>query len=432
MGLKKMMAEIGLDGSGFDLGAKRVESVAAKLNKEIQSQLGSQLMGIIGVAALEEAGRRTVEWGAKLSDLAKEAGLTAEAFQKMSYAFTSTGASQESMVSFLERLRSSRQAALDQPVGSEAKAFSRLGISSAELSSDSSEALMRKIGTAIKNGSLDQLEAPLREVGGRGAGALVAGFKAGIDEKGAELEKSGAIMSDAQAARMKQVQEEFELLTKYLAVQMVPVVDFLINCLEDVVAGFKILGAYLGAFISDLTSDKNPIIRGLHIVAAEKLLHESELTGNVALHKKAQAELDKAHSVHGGFGDWFSDAAQAASTEQAKQDAMRAAREAEARRLAALPPGEGGSSGQAGAPFVGKQTTTKTIEYESGKLAYDSLARIGGFVGGAESGVINIAREHLSVSREIASNTKVISDYINGVLKSTRTEHTGPLGEHLP
>jgi hypothetical protein len=111
---------------------------------------------------------------------------------------------------------------------------------------------------------------------------------------------------------------------------------------------------------------------------------------------------------------------------------MRAAREAEARRLAALPPGEGGSPGQAGAPFVGKQTTTKTIEYESGKLAYDSLARIGGFVGGAESGVINIAREHLSVSREIASNTKVISDYINGVLKSTRTEHTGPLGEHLP
>ena len=81
------MGQVGLDGSGFMLGSKQVESEAQRLSTSIQNSLKSQLAGILGVAFFEQAIQKTIQFGAEISNLSKRAGVTAEAFQKMAYAF---------------------------------------------------------------------------------------------------------------------------------------------------------------------------------------------------------------------------------------------------------------------------------------------------------------------------------------------------------
>jgi hypothetical protein len=427
MSLRKMMAEIGLDGSGFAVGAKKVESETAKLAGNIKNSLGNTLTGILGVAFFEQAIQKTIEFGSEISDLAKRAGVTAEAFQKMSFAF---GGNKEGVSSFFDKLNENRAKALQGGVNSpESQAFGKLGIGQSELSHDTGEVLMSKIGDAIKAGNIQELIGPLRVVGGRGAGELVAGFKAGIEERAKDAVAAGAIMSNADVARMKQIQKEWSMLTTSLMVDMVPIVDTVIRSIEDLISRFKILGAFIqGLFVDPerVALDKQKIVHAKEVetfAAWQKSGGEYE-GHEFEAYKKAQEDDADAGRVtasvmhRGNKWNIFENAMQAASDEQARQDGIQKAREKAIRDAAGKQPEVPVDFGET---IKNKRVTREETTWEKMSLTTDALNKMGGFVGGAgmRDAIGSIARRQLEVTETMAGGIQTSNSYLNGILQKT-------------
>ncbi len=383
MGLEKIMGYVGLDGSGFEVGAKRVESAAAKLGGNIEHHLKGAIVGAFGVAAIEEATRRTIEFGAQIEDVSKRLGMTAEKFQELRFAFTSTGGSEGGMISFLEKLSTAREKALGGNAAMQGN-FSRLGVSSSDLGSKSNSDLMGIIGKSIAEGNIQNLIAPLRAVGGKGAGELVAGFKAGIEEKAAELRAKGGVMSDASASAMKQLEEQSKNFATMLMATLAPAIIWVMDRFYDMVGMFKIVGAFLGGLTSKITVGN----------IAKELKDPKNL-----LYGPAAPAVILGKLMAGGA----SDAVTAADKALDEENKKRIQRDIDRQKPTPTPE-----------TFTGpkklkdvKDEKEKTINKNERAIPIDSLQKIGGFVGvGAEMPMVNLAKEQLQQLKVIAQNTK--------------------------
>lgn len=378
--LDRIKAFVDMDGSGFEIGAKRIESVAEKMGHNITHHLKGAILGAIGVAAIEQAIHRTIELGAHITDLAKRVGMTAEKFQELSFAFKTTGGSEEGMISFLERLSTSREKALSGSMAAPAmlRNFARLGVSQDDLKTKRSDELMGIIGKAIQEGSIESLRGPLRSVGGKGAGELIGGFKAGIEEKAAEARHAGQVMGGAVAFQMKELEERGKMLATHLATVLAPTLVTILKKFEDFTDHLKQFGAWLGGLTSQFTASnfkkeaKNPLNwvggPGMFPILAVKNL----------LSKGHEAALDALQDANDEI------------IQRREEDEKRIQEATKAPRADVdIPP-----------PPDAKEKKTKS-EHEK-EVQIDSLQRIGGFTGaGAEMPIVSIAREQLVVLKSI-------------------------------
>ncbi len=380
MGLERIMGYVGMDGSGFEIGAKRVESVAAKLGGNIEHHLKGAVVGAFGVAAIEEAIRRTIEFGAHINDVSKRLGMTAEKMQELRFAFTTEGGSEQGMVSFLERLSTSREKALGGNTGAISN-FNRLGVNQEDLKTKRSDELMGIIGKAIEEGNIEELRAPLRAVGGKGAGELVAGFKAGIEEKSHEARAAGVIIGNETVTALKQIEERSRMLKDQLITELAPAVVTLMDRVEDFIDMLRISAAYLTAKPEESFAE------------VRKKSIEANGMGLLSFPNVA------AIGYWLGLKSTAGDAAVAAITQQI---AERRAREAAAKQNSGKPP----SSGVEIPPPADDFQHNKFTSDREKAMQVDSLQKIGGFVGaGAEMQMVNIAREQLEQLKQINTNT---------------------------
>src|SRR5512139_3199153 len=130
-------------------------------------------VGAIGIMV-----RKTVDMASALSDMAARTGIGVEELQRMDRAARDNGKTIDDLASFWERLASAREKALRKPDKEQAIAFRRFGIGETELRNEDAQQLTRRIAVAFQNSTnVEELIAPLRELGGRGAGELVAFFR---------------------------------------------------------------------------------------------------------------------------------------------------------------------------------------------------------------------------------------------------------------
>lgn len=232
-----LKAFLGLDGSGFELGIKRAQSVAKKFSNDLGKEAGGRLKQFLTLAAAEEGVRRLITYGSRVADLSEELGISTTALQEWEGAANLAGAKAENVSKFFEGLAVARDKALSGDA-STLDAFKDFGISPADLASMRLEDLGKKVGDAVKEGDAQKLIASLKEIGGKGAAGLIATFKSGLDEGF----KNTSIIPPEKIAELDALGDRFTSLGKSLIVAFSPFVIWLGKQLDNIVTFSQYIG----------------------------------------------------------------------------------------------------------------------------------------------------------------------------------------------
>jgi len=220
MGLK-LMAELGLDGSGFEAGMRKAEGTVHGLAEGLKGFV----IGAVGVATVEQAISRTVESASELVDTSKRLAIAPEQLQVLRQAAKESGVEMEKLASAFEKVDIAREKALmPGEEGDKARrAFNALGVSPQALRSQSSAQLfMGPLATAVKNGNPEELGIAFKEIMGKGFGPEMAVLKTDFEELTDKMKKLGALTDTETLLKLKQLGDQLGLVTQIIAAQLGP------------------------------------------------------------------------------------------------------------------------------------------------------------------------------------------------------------------
>src|ERR1035441_8459485 len=196
-----------MDGKQFDSTLARAEMVAKSAGQRIAQSLTALapagIAGIVSGAGLADAARRSIEYGEKVSILAQRLGISTDAIQSWDFALRQAGSSIEAATMFFERLATHRKQALEGD-GKDIASFRALGVTLDDLKSKRLEDVALGISKVFASGDPQKLIADLREVGGRGAGEMVAAFSGRLAEMVESAKAAGVVMSESVVDAMRE------------------------------------------------------------------------------------------------------------------------------------------------------------------------------------------------------------------------------------
>ncbi|MDB6036112.1 MAG: hypothetical protein JWM16_6450 [Verrucomicrobiales bacterium] len=232
-----LIAELGLDGRGYEKGLKSASDKTANFAQHINTQIGgalnsvssgNPLMGIVtrltggflggaGFAFVGSLIKKAQEASDKVAEQVKETkqgalrtGLDHDTFQRVRNVMMGTGSSMEAFIGFMDHVAVSQEAAKEGgEAGAKAmKQFATVGVSSAEVVSQSYEDLSIQIFKFLKNVDLTgERLAALKGIGGRGAVEVFPAAKKGLDSPLAEKN----LVSEAEINRQTKLKESTAL-----------------------------------------------------------------------------------------------------------------------------------------------------------------------------------------------------------------------------
>ena len=295
-----------MDATGFKAGIKQVESASKGLSRDLNGNLKGAIAGAFGTAAIVAAGKATLDYAGQIADLSERLGVSTDALQEMDFAARLTGTNLETFTGFLEKLSVSREEAL-QGNDELRDSFARLGVSLEDLRTKRLEDLTRQIGRAVQGGDVQQLMPSLKGVGGRGAGALVPTFRAGLDEAAQQARGAGAIISAEDIAALDEAGDTFSMLFQIIRAQLAPAMIFLGDAAIDAVFGIRAAAAALGEAFTIFTpqniakimaSGMNPFAAAAQLGAQVfDTVSNSESAGNIMLERDAVRDRLRARAA---------------------------------------------------------------------------------------------------------------------------------------
>ncbi len=246
-----LKAILGLDGSGFELGIKRAESVAKKFATNTRKGINERLSGFLTAAFVEEAIRKTVGYAGEINDLSQRLEVSTDAIQQWEFAAKQAGGTAENVATFFEKLAETREKALRGDKDS-IKNLKNLGVSRQDLQSLRLEDVGLKVGNAIQSGDAQALVASLKAVGGKGSVALIAAMKEGLSEQFAKA----PLIKTEEILRLDALGDEVETLAKKLMAGFAPVITFFGNGLLGIFDKFEKKVASVAAFVGAFSQDE--------------------------------------------------------------------------------------------------------------------------------------------------------------------------------
>lgn len=241
MAIFSLLAKLGLDGTAFESGLKRSQSVAKGVGREISTTLGS----IFTVDKLSEYGMKAIETAGRLQDLSTQLGVSAEFLQQMKFAAEMGGSSLDDVSSSLEKITIARQKALSGDAGI-VKAFEQLGVSASDLRSAKLEDIFMTIGRAFEGDANPQkLIGPLREIAGKSAGALIPAMAEGLSSAADQAARLGLIMSDSVVSTLDEANDRVDVMKKTLESGMGSAIA---NLMEPLFRQLDAIGASIQTF----------------------------------------------------------------------------------------------------------------------------------------------------------------------------------------
>jgi hypothetical protein len=369
------MAEIGLDGSGFERGLRKIGSDAAASVKNLAVQA-------FGIYAIEQAIAKTVETATDLVNESKRLSLTVEQLQLLRQAAKNGSVEMDTLATAFERLDVARARALGGDKLS-MDAFAKLGITQPELKTQTSASLfMGKISEAAKTQNTENLAPVLREIFGRAFGQLLPVMKTDFGELGSDMHKFGAIMDAETAVKLKDLGNSFDLLKQILAVQLGPVLLTLVESIFTMIGKIKAMAAFWGTVVQ-------------HVVDLQPSQAKPEVltsNGKINLWKEIWAELFDGGAAKPEIKNTApAVAAQAAEDEWTKAiDGMRKKLQDEAKDISNPK------------PIVPEALTPPKAE----RAPADALVRVGNFLGNNGSTINRVDQRKIDLLQKIADNTK--------------------------
>jgi len=365
MGLE-LKGSVSLDGSGWEAGLNKIEHATNHIKNVIASAFG--------VAAIEEAIRRTVEYGSKITDTSRRVGVSIEALQELGFAAKQSGSDLEALTNFIERLNSARI----NP--KKFASFEKLGLDSVARNLPVEELIM-KLSLNLRNRSSQEVIGPLRDIGGRGAGSLLPMLKENLDEVREAAHKLGDVMKTQDAVMLKFLADEMQILSQVILVSVAPAIISFIDVLMLLVNRVKGAGTFWGKFGAkpDLGKEIVESFAG----SVERVFGPGSKKGDEAINK-----LNKR----------FIEAGAASETEVKELD------EATAKMKEDLIKRQKAIEGINAIPdFESVMDEPKTKKIRAPATPEDSLIRVGNFLGNSQSAITRIG-ERTNVLLEAANS----------------------------
>jgi hypothetical protein len=214
-------ATISLDGSQFQRGMSNVVRSATDGVRNL-------ILSAVGVGALTEAFRATVETANELVNTSRRLNIPVEQLQVLRQAAQNTGVEFDRVAESMEKMNEAKMNALGRGTSADSdqgamRAFSRLGISNQQLRSSDSQQIFKAIADKIKqSGNPQDLIIPLREIFGRAGGRLIPLMEADLDSLGKKMQETGAIMSGETAAGLRELKNQSSELAKIAQTTLAP------------------------------------------------------------------------------------------------------------------------------------------------------------------------------------------------------------------
>ncbi len=215
--------------------------------RELRAEMGSSIATMAAGVISEEAVRQTIEYGAKIKDTSTALGISTDAVQKWGYALKQAGGDESALTTFFAQLAQNRAYALEGQ-SRYIDSFRQLGVSIDDLKNKRLEDIGMKISEGFKTGYVQKLLAPMKEVGGRGATAMVAAFKYGMDDLTAEAARVGAVIDGVTVDKMKATSDKITMIGYQLRAGFAPIVGFFADIFSHIYDGIARVSAFLGGF----------------------------------------------------------------------------------------------------------------------------------------------------------------------------------------
>ncbi len=373
MGLK-LMAEVGLDGSGFERGLH-------KLGHEGSHHLKNLVAGAFGVYSVHQAIHRTIEAAEELVTASKRLDVTVEQLQVMRQAAKESHVEFGKLAGALEKINLARAKALSGD-SKKLAAFARFGVSKEDLQSMTAANLFSgpMAGAVRSNSAQDMTAAGAAIFGMKGFGSLIPVLKTDFQGLQEKMESLGSIMSTEAAVAIKVTAEEFGLLSNIIVAQLAPALALVGPALLQLWGAAKGYAAYLvGLATNNPATIKDWLVTGLAGI-------ESFLGGNPDKNPSVIASTDRVLA-----------AVMNAEDDKHEEDEIQHKLQEEfAHHIAKMVDELKHPPIPTNAPFAPKVAKKERIK----QMASDSLVSVGNFLGAGAGLVNSIAQKQLDVAEQ--------------------------------
>lgn len=226
----KLIAQLGLDKTGFDAGM----AAAGKKTEKFGADFKKSLAGAFATSAIIAFTRHLIESVSQVNDLSERLNVSAEALQAMKYAAEQSGSSMETVAMAFKTLSKARLEAMQDPNSKAGQVFSALGIGGAEIKAGNLESIFKRIAAAVQSTDFGASElAMVEELLGRSGGELIPMFKAGLEESTAEARRLGLVIAEDVVQKIDDAGDAFDRMATKLRSVVAPVIGFVADRLRD-------------------------------------------------------------------------------------------------------------------------------------------------------------------------------------------------------
>lgn len=250
MPILKLLAELGLNKTGFDAG---MDAATAK-SKAFSNSLKSTLAGAFSVAAIAAYTRHVIETVSHIEDLSQKVGVGTETLQELDYAAKQSGSSLDAVANSFRALSKARLEALQDKNSKAGQAFGAMGISSGDLKSENLEQTWKRIAETIRTTDFGAAElAIVDELLGRAAGELLPMFKAGVEQSSEEARNLGLIISDEVVSSIDDAGDAIDRMATKLKATVAPAIKYIVDRMRDLYDLADLMVGNIGAIIGALS-----------------------------------------------------------------------------------------------------------------------------------------------------------------------------------
>jgi hypothetical protein len=228
MGLN-LIGKIELDGAGFERGLHRA-------TEHVTDFVKHATIAAFGFYGVEEAIKKTVESASELVNTSKRLDVTIEQLQILKQSAKDGGTELDMMAATLEKIDVARGKVMRGGLegANLLRSFERLGVNEQMLQTQTAASLlMGPISGTVKNENPENISLQLKDILGKGFGALLPTLKTGFEEVGDKLRKFGLITDTLTAVKLKNMGDEFDLvgkvITTFLGPTLVKFGEFILN-----------------------------------------------------------------------------------------------------------------------------------------------------------------------------------------------------------
>lgn len=303
---------LGASTANFEAGMKRARREAQTSATAIQRSLTGIKTGIgglatglvagLGVGAIADLAKRSLDYAASLGEVAQQLGISSEALQVYRYAASQVGVTNEQMDTSLAKLtRSAGDAAAG--VKAPAEAFNKLGVNVQDVNGKvkDTDRLMREVADG-----LSKIEDPARRAAievdlfgraGQKLDTLLAGGSKAIDDLREAAHKLGIVLSEDQIQKADETADKLAALHQVLEARIAGTVADNADSIYELAASLGTLAvqaaAALGSWLKFTQAFNGNSVQGLVAAIGSRIIRGS--SGEVGVGQLGT-------SVSGGLG----------------------------------------------------------------------------------------------------------------------------------